>query len=394
MASLSRRAFVAASSTAAGIVQARTSLDETLRGGIERRKIPCAVAMVASSKSVLYQGAFGTRDAASGLPVQAGSIFAIASMTKAITSAATMQLVEQGKVALDEPAVKHLPELEGRQVLAGFDAEGRAKLRAPARPVTLRHLLTHTSGLCYSLWDQDMAKWQASPGVTETTPAPLIFDPGTRWQYGQGIDLAGRLVEKLSGLTLEDYFQKNIFAPLEMRDTSFLVAPGKFERVVTGYRRQPDGVLAPDERRPPNPPKAYNGGGGLYSTAPDYVRFMQMILRHGANVLSRKTVKAMSTNSTGNLRAGILKSTIPAGSSDMDVHPGESDRYTLGFLLNPKPHQGGRAAGSLAWAGIQNTFYWIDPARDRCAVLMMQFYPFVDKEAVGLLADFERAVYS
>ena len=350
--------------------------------------------MVASSKGVIYQGAFGTRDAASGVPVQNDSIFAIASMTKAITSAATMQLVEQGKVALDEPAVKHLPELEGRQVLAGFEADGRAKLRAPARAVTLRHLLTHTSGLCYALWDQNMVKWQASPGVTPATPAPLMFDPGTRWQYGQGIDLAGRLVEKISGLSLEDYFQKHVFAPLGMHDTSYLVTPGKLERLVTGYRRQPDGVLAPDERRAPAAPKAFNGGGGLYSTAPDYVRFMQMILRHGANVLARKTVKAMSANSTGNLQAGILKSTNPAGSSDMDVHPGESDRYTLGFLMNPKPHKGGRAARSLAWAGIQNTFYWIDPARDRCAVLLMQFYPFVDKEAVGMLADFERAVYS
>ena len=348
---------------------------------MERHKIPCVTAMVADSRRILYQGAFGTRDAASGVPVKLDSIFAIASMTKAITSAAALQLVERKKVVLDAPAEKHLKEL-------------RAKLRPPKRPVTLRHLLTHTSGLCYSLWDQDMLKWQSSPDVTSSTPAPLMFDPGTRWQYGQGIDLAGRLVEAVSGLSLEEYFQKNLLRPLGMNDTSFLLPPAKFDRLVTAYKRQPDGTLKPIERKQPDPPKSFNGGGGLYCTAPDYVRFMQAILRHGEKILSRQSIKLMSTNQTGNIRAGILKTTTPEASSDMDVHPGASDRYSLGFLVNLTPHQGGRSAGSLAWAGINNTFYWIDPARDRCAVIMMQFLPFVDVEAVGLLREFELAVYS
>jgi methyl acetate hydrolase len=400
MSNIRRREAVAAATAGAlstgKLLQAGTSsIGETLRLGMERRKIPCVTAMVADSRRILYQGAFGTRDAESGVAVKFDSIFSIASMTKAITSAAALQLVEQKKAALDEPAERHLPELRGRQVLDGFAVDGRARLRAPARPVTLRHLLTHTSGLCYALWDRTMQKWESRANADPSTPPPLIFDPGARWQYGQGIDLAGRLVENISGLSLEDYFQKHILAPLGMRDTSFLVPPEKFERLVTGYQRTPGGEWTPQQRQQPVPPRAFNGGGGLYSSAPDYVRFMQMILqRGGTGVLSRESIKLMSTNQTGELRAGILQTTDPAVSADMDVHPGASDRYTLGFLLNPEPHQGGRSAGSLAWAGLRNTFYWIDPARGRCAVLMMQYLPFVDAQAVGLLNEFERAVYS
>ncbi len=395
MVQLSRRVFAAATALASGsTLRAKTSIDSALRLGIERHKIPCVTAMVADSRRVLYQGAFGTRDAASGVPAKIDSIFSIASMTKAITSAAALQLVEQMKVALDEPAEKHLPELRGRQVLDGFDAEGRAKLRPPAKPVTLRHLLTHTSGLCYAIWEQDMVKWQASPGVTAASVAPLMFDPGARWQYGQGIDLAGRLVEALSGLSLEDYFQKHILGPLGMPDTSFIVPPGKFERLVTRYQRQPDGALKTEDRKQPTPPRSFNGGGGLFSTAPDYVRFAQAILKHGAGIVSRETFRLMATNQIGELRAGVLKSTTPGMSADLDIHPGETDHHTLAFVVNPAPHKGGRAAGSFAWAGINNTYYWIDPARDRCAVIMMQFLPFVDREAIGLLEEFEQAVYA
>ena len=397
MPRISRREFAAAATAlSAGPLPAKIkiSIDETLKGGIERRKIPCVTAMVADSHRVLYRGAFGTRDAASGTPVKIDSIFSIASMTKAITSFAAVQLVEAKKVSLDEPAEKYLAELSGRQVLDGFAADGHAKLRAPSKPVTLRNLLTHTSGLCYDLWEPEMVKWRASPGVTPATPAPLMFEPGSRWQYGQGIDLAGRLIETISGLSLEDYFQKHILVPLRMEDTSFLVPPAKFERLVTSYRRQPDGVLTQNERRQPSAPAAYNGGGGLFSTAPDYIRFAQAILQNGAGLVKRDTFKLLATNQIGKLRAGFMKSTTPGVSSDVDIHPGEVDHHTLGFVINPKPHTAGRAAGSLAWAGINNTFYWIDTARNRCAVIMMQFQPFVDREAVGLLEEFERAVYS
>jgi CubicO group peptidase (beta-lactamase class C family) len=249
-----------------------------------------------------------------------------------------------------------------------------------------------------------MFEYQSKVGVPEgvAPPTPLMFEPGTRWQYGTGLDWAGRLVEVSSGMSLEDYFQKNLLGPLGMKDTSFIMQPDKFDRMVASCSRQPDGTLKENPRALPKPPKAYNGGGsggGLISTAADYVRFMQMILKRGLGpdrqrILEAKTVELMSTNQTGDLEAGKMRSFRPNLSSDVDFHPGESDRYTFGFLLNRKAYPGCRSAGSLAWAGFYNTFYWIDPKRNLCAVLMMQFLPFADREAVGLLAEFERSVYA
>jgi methyl acetate hydrolase len=326
-------------------------------------------------------------------------------MTKAITSTAALQLVEQGKAALDEPASKQIPEFTKLQVLDGYDAAGKPKLRAPRTPVSLRHMLTHTSGICYDTWSGEMIEYEKHTGMTiragvDVAPfVPLMFDPGKRWHYGYSTDWIGKLVENVSGLTLEQYFQQNICGPLRMKDTSFIVPGGKFDHLVNRHQRQPDGSLKQEVRTLPPPPAAYNGGGGLYSTVGDYVRFMQMILNHGRGpgghqILKAETVAMMSSNQIGQLTAGKLKTFQPERSSDVDLHPGADDKWGLGFLINTVAYPGGRSAGSLAWAGIANTFYWIDPTRAICATIMMQFLPFVDKEAVGLLADFERAVYS
>jgi CubicO group peptidase (beta-lactamase class C family) len=225
---------------------------------------------------------------------------------------------------------------------------------------------------------------------------PLMFEPGKRWQYGPSIDWTGRLVEAVSGMNLEEYFQARILRPLDMPDTSFSVPESKFDRLVTNYKRQPDGSLKQDTRALPTP--HINGGGGLFSTAGDYVRFMQMILGKGrgidkAQILQAKTVRTMEVNQIGELTAGKMKSHRPDTSSDVDIQPGSTEKWGFGFLINTTAYPDGRSAGSLAWAGIDNTYYWIDPKRSICAVLMMQFLPFVDKEAVGLLGDFERAVY-
>ncbi len=405
MLRLTRRQFSAtlAVPLARKLFGATPAIDSVLRDGIARRSIPCVTAQVASAEKILYTGAFGIRDPQSRTPVAADSIFAIASMTKAITSTAAMQLVERGKVKLDEPVSKHLPELAKLDVLEGFDQAGQPRLRPAAKPVLLKHLLTHTSGFVYDTWDGSMLRYNMlhpQPPGSVAPLTPLIFEPGTRWQYGTSVDWAGKLVEKISGQTLEAYFQANILGPLGMKDTTFVFPGAKYDRLVSTYRRQEDGSLKPDPRNgPPAPPKAFNGGGGLYSTAPDYVRFMQMILRKGRGpgkeqILNPKTVELMSTNQIGNLAAGRLKSFRPAVSADVDFHPGHDDRYTFGFLMNPVAYEGGRSAGSLAWAGIDNTFYWIDPAKGICAAIMMQFLPFVDPQAVALLREFERAVYA
>jgi methyl acetate hydrolase len=394
---LSRRQVLAGAATGAAIANT-DSIDDTLRSGIARRKVPAVVAMAASGKRTLYQGAFGTRDP-SGVPVNAASIFAIASMTKAVTTVAALQLVDADKVKLDEPVAKYLPALANLDVLDNFDASGKPRLRPAKTRLTLRHLLTHTSGLCYDTWDESMFRYTSHqpPGAYAKT-GPLMFEPGARWQYGQGVDWAGRLVEAVTGLTLEDYFQQKICRPLGMVDTSFLLPAAKFDRLVGMYRRGANGVLEPVERKLPDPPKSFNGGGGLYSTAADYVRFMQMIVNHGMGpdrqrVLAAATVRAMGRNQIGSATAGKMRSFKPQVSRDVDIQPGHAEQWGLGFLINPTPYAEGRAAGSLAWAGLFNTYYWIDPRRDRCGVILMQYLPFVDPEAVGLLDEFERAAY-
>ena len=380
------------------------SLDETLGDGARRRGIPAVVAMAAGIDKITYTGAFGKRDAKSGIAVNGDSIFRIASMTKAITTTAAMQLVERGRLSLTAPAANYLPELGKLEVLEGFDNAGRPILRPAKKQVELRHLLTHTSGFVYPTWDEALARYDkvtghAAPPGAVAPLTPLAFEPGTQWQYGTGIDWTGKLVEKASGLTLEQYFRRNILDPLGMKDTTFVFPEAKFDRLVSTYRQQSGGSLREDPRTVPAAPKEYNGGGGLFSTAPDYIRFMQMILRKGRGadgqrILSEASVAMMSANQIGPINVHRMKTTDPSVSADVDMHPGAADKYTFGFLMNPVAHEGGRSAGSLAWAGVENTFYWIDPRRGLCAVIMMQFFPFVDAKAMGMLSDFEKAVYA
>jgi len=411
MPEISRRHFSAAllalSAQPRSIWGATTAgIDQTLRASLQQHKIPACVAMAATSSKTTYSGAFGKRDSKSGVDVNADSMFVIASMTKPITSVAAMQLVEQGKLKLDEPAGAYIKELGSLQVLQGFDSSGQPILKPASKPVTLRTLLTHTSGFCYDTWFSDMVRWEKAtktslPLGTVAPLTPLMFEPGSRWQYGTSADWSGRLVETVSGLSLEEYFQKNILGPLGMHDTSFLMPAAKFDRLVSESTRGDDGAgpLKENPRNLPKPPKAFNGGGGLYSTAGDYVRFMQMILRRGQGpkgepILQPKAVDMMATIQTGDLSCGKLKTARPGISSDVDFHPGFKDGFGFGFLINSQAYDGGRSAGSLAWAGIANTYFWIDPKKGVAGVIMMQYLPFADKEAIAVLGDFERAVYA
>ena len=390
----------------AGNLLGAGGLDEALRTAVQRHQVPGAVAMVATAEKTLYEGAFGKRDAASETALTTSSIFRVASMTKAVTSAAALQLVERGKLQLDEPVAKHLPELGKLEVLEGFDpGTGKPLLRPARQPVTLRRLLTHTAGFAYDTWDGNLQKYMAQAGIPAAGAGPavtvtlLVFEPGTRWEYGTNLDWTGRLVEVVSGQTLEAYFKRHIFQPLGMRDTGFRFPAEKFDRLVSFYQRQGEGALKEEPRTLPPPPPFFNGGGGLYSTASDYLRFTQMILRRGRGprkeqILSPKTVAMMASNQIGDLSAGKLQSFRPERSRDVDLHPGFHEKFGFGFLINTTAYEGGRSAGSLAWAGLQNTFYWIDPRRGICAVLLMQFLPFCDAAALGVLRDFERAVYA
>ena len=405
MATIDRRKFSALGLsllTHARKTLASPALDPVLHHSAATRKIPAVAAMVATSDRVVWSGASGTRDSESGVPVRPDSIFSIASMTKAITTTAALQLVERGLIALDEPVSKHLPPFENPDLLTGFDAAGKPVLRPCNKAVTLKHLLTHTSGLVYDIWDRDLLRYEGYVKGTPAErkrPAPLLFEPDARWEYGTGLDWTGRLIETVTGLTLEDYFQRNILQPLGMADTSYILPAAKFDRLVNSYNRKPDGLLKEEPRTPPSPPKAFNGGGGLYSTPQDYIRFMQMILRRGRGdrkqqILRPATVDMMATNQIGSLSAGKLKTARPEESCDVDFHKGATDKWGYGFLINTTAYDGRRSAGSLAWAGIRNTFFWIDPRRSLCGTVMMQFLPFCDPQAVGLLSDVERAVYA
>jgi CubicO group peptidase (beta-lactamase class C family) len=379
-------------------------LDTVLRRAVESRAMPGVVAVAASDTDILYEGAFGHRELGKDTPMALDTVVWIASMTKAVTATAAMQLVEQGKLSLDRPAREVVPELGHAKVLEGFDAAGGPRLRAPARPITLRHLLTHTAGFAYEIWVPDVARYQTAtgtPGITTCTNAalttPLLFDPGDRWEYGINIDWAGKMVEQASGQTLDRYFQANIFGPLGMKDISFKITPSQRARLATVHQRGDDGALTPIEFELPQAPEFHMGGGGLYGTAADYLVFARMIMQggtfKGAQVLKPETVALMGQNHIGALEVGVLRTAIPSLSNDVELFPGMSKKWGLSFLINTEEAATGRAAGSLAWAGLANTYFWIDRTKRVCGVFLSQVLPFYDHTAVGLFGAFETEVY-
>src|SRR3954469_21620992 len=376
------------------------ALDASLRGAVERKDAPGVVALITDRERVLYQGAFGVADVATGRPVTTDALFRIASMTKPVTSVALMQLVEQGRLGLDDPAEKYLPELAGLKVFESFDAAtGAYQLRPASRPATVRHFLTHTSGLAYPFTS---AVWRDfKPRVGETYPfgGPLLFDPGERWHYSTSTDVVGRLVEAVSGQTLEDYFRQHIFAPLKMNDTSYNVPESKGPRLVAAQQRagdKMDGDIVVQSPQPGLTIASPVGGGGLASTAADYGRFVRMFLNggqlDGARVLKAETVALMGRNHIGVVSVPALKSALPR-SADFTFIADGRDKWGLGFLITTDEVAGKRSPGSLSWGGINNTFFWIDPARGIGGVIMMQYLPFADAKALAVYDAFERGAY-
>ncbi|MGA2126645.1 MAG: serine hydrolase domain-containing protein [Xanthobacteraceae bacterium] len=400
-------------STAAGAATdavkkaAQTGIDQVLRQAAETRDVAGVVAMAATEDGVLYQGAFGKRDLAKGSDMTLDSVFWIASMTKAITATAAMQLVEQGKLQLEQPMGALLPQLAAPQVLEGFDGNGEPKLRPAKRPITLRHLLTHTAGFTYDIWDINTgryAKYAKLPGIISCKNAalttPLAFDPGDGWEYGINIDFVGKAVEAVSGQSLNVYLHDHIFAPLGMTDTAFVIGPDQRTRLVSVHARKPDGSLEPIEFGVPQEPEFFMGGGGLYGTARDYLAYLQMLLNggklNGAQVLRPETVALMSQNHIGALNVpGLWKTAAPDASLDVDLASafGPDLKWGLSFLINTRQGPSGRAPGSLTWAGLANTYFWLDPARRVAGVILTQSLPFVDPRAVKLYGQFESGVY-
>jgi CubicO group peptidase (beta-lactamase class C family) len=369
-----------------------------LQAKVSAREIPGVVAMAASENSVVYQGAFGPRSMASAVPMSIDTIFRIASMVKLLTSVAALQLVEQGKLKLDEPAATIDPTLGAALVLTGFDAKGVPQLRPPQRPITLRHLLSHTSGFSYPLWDPDVIRYnKAARGKPQLPRRPLMFEPGTRWAYGGSLDNVGRLVEIAGDKSLDRYFCEHITGPLGMNDTGFAISEKQRARQASLHVRDAHGKLLPQAFEKLAAPTAFSGGGGIYSTAPDFLTLLQALLNggslRGTRILRPESVAAMAANQIGNLEIGAMRTTNPSLSNDVDLFPGVRMHWGLGHMINVGPGPNGRKAGSLTWAGLFNTYYWIDPATKIAGVIMMQILPFVDKQALVAYRQFERGIY-
>jgi methyl acetate hydrolase len=386
-------------------MQSKAQIDQALRQKADAKEIPGVVAMAASGNEVVYQGAFGKRDLSKDDAMTADSVFWIASMTKAVTAAAAMQLVEQGKLSLEGPIGKVLPDLASPQVLEGFDANGAPKLRPAKNPITLRHLMTHTAGFCYDMWNGDMVKYlekTGTPGITTCQNAalktPVMTDPGTRWEYGSNIDFVGKAVEAVSGKRLDAYLRDHMFTPLGMSDTGFKIGDAQRKRLVAMHARGEDGSLAPVPFELEQEPEFHMGGGGLYGTAGDYIKFTRMILNNGRGdgnqVLKPETVALMGQNHIGELNVPKLTSAVAFATNDVDLYPGMDKKWGLSFLINTAKTPEGRSPGSLAWAGLANTYFWIDPSRDISGVILMQVLPFCDSKCLEAFAAFEGGVYA
>jgi CubicO group peptidase (beta-lactamase class C family) len=364
---------------------------KTLEKAVESGAVPGVAAAAATDKGVIFEGGAGV--------LRPDSVIWIASMTKAVTAVAAMQLVERRKLSLDGPASDVVPELATKGVLEGFGKDGQAITRKPRRPITLRHLLTHTSGLGYDTWNADIMKYRQATGIPAigscqnvALTTPLLAEPGERWEYGISIDWVGKLVEAASGMRLDRYMTENIFTRLGMADTGFAIGPAQRMRKAKMHTRGPGGFTVMDHEIPQTP-EFHMGGGGLYSTVSDYLRFTQALLMGGGPILKPGTVKTMAQN---HMAEGVLcrplKSQLPHMSTDLDFVDGM--KWGLSFMINPTEFPGRRSADSLTWGGLANSYYWIDPAKKVTGVWATQLLPFYDPKAIAAFEDFERAVYS
>ncbi|HEX6974798.1 MAG TPA: serine hydrolase domain-containing protein [Vicinamibacterales bacterium] len=374
----------------------REPLDAFLAARVAAGDVPAVVAMLVSADQTLYVGAAGKASVAGNKPVAADSIFRIASMTKPITSLAAMMLVEEGKLRVDDPVANYLPELAGLRVITAMrPADGTFESRPPARPITMRDLLTHTSGLAYSFVDARLTK--LDDGKRGELDFPLLHDPGAKFTYGPSTAVVGRVIEKVSGQPLDVFFKTRIFDPLGMHDTFFVVPADKRDRVVTLHTRGGEnGALAeaPNGAKLDSPAK---GDGGLFSTAADYARFMQLILNRGRvgtqRLLREDTIAAMTSNQIGRIRVSQQASTNLAILRPFPIGAGK-DTFGFGFQIEEAPAAPGlRSAGSLSWGGVFNTHFWIDPHRSIAGVVMMQVLPYYDARALEVARGFERLTY-
>ncbi len=369
-------------------------IDRLLQSAVDTGVARGLVAVVVDRQGIVYIGAFGERDAANGLPMETDTVFRLMSLTKPVVSVGAMMLYEEGAFDLDEPIAAYLPAESDRHVIASFDmSDGTYTTVEPDTPVTIRQIFTHTSGAGYDFSSAEFARLRATTGE-DPGQFPLLYHPGTRWNYSVSTDRLGELIEALSGQSLVEFLNARIFTPLGMEDTFYAVPAEKAGRVATTHQRQDDGSLLEN----PNPADLVSpplGRTGLFSTGPDYARFVEMLLNDGqgpsVRILEPGTVPLMRENHIGDLRVVTQTGSDPALSSPFPINPGV-DFFGLGFQIAAPERDGMRSPGSFSWSGLYNTHFWADPNRGLAGLLFVQILPFYDERTMSLFEDFEALV--
>ncbi|MCD2132143.1 serine hydrolase domain-containing protein [Rhodococcus erythropolis] len=368
-------------------------------------RVPGVVAMITDREGNIYEGAAGERTLGHGEPMTLDTTFALFSTTKAITGTAVLQCVEEGLLDLDAPAATYVPDIGELKVLDGFDAGGNPVLREPKRDITTRMLLLHTAGFGYDFFNESynrLSQEHGQPSVITCSKAalttPLLFDPGEKWEYGTNIDWAGQVVESIRGQRLGDVMRQRIFEPLEMADTAFTMSPSMKDRLAPIHQRESDGSLTPlIGFELPAEPEVHMGGHGLHGTVGDYMKFIRMWLNDGAGtsgrVLSSETVAAAVQNGLEGQHVGLLPGVLPTLSNDAEFFPGVPKGWAYSFMTNEEVAPTGRPAGSLAWAGLANLYYWIDRQTGVGGFWATQILPFADAGSINGYLEFETAVY-
>ena len=379
-----------------------SELDRILADAVSAQHVPFVVAMAGNSGGVSWSGAAG--ESRAGRAASTDTVFRIFSMTKAVGSTAAMILIDRGKLSPDAPVASILPQFAELQVLDGFDADGRPRMRPPRTQATVRHLATHTSGLAYEFWNENMPRFMQATGhpsilsgLRSALNYPLQFDPGTRWDYGIGIDWLGQVVEKVDGRRIDRFCREEILEPLGMKTTRFEAEPDIADRLASVRIRGEDGKFTDFELAPPANPEFYGMGHTLYSTAPDYLRFLRMYLNKGQlddqRILSERGVASMLANQIGDIVIPCLKTVMPPITADTEFFPGRRKSHSMAFERIEENVPGMRSAGSQFWAGVCNTHFWFDPAKDVAGLIMTQSLPFTEPRFMQVYEDFERGVY-
>lgn len=379
-----------------------SELNRVIDEAVARQDLPFAVAMTANADGVVWSGVAG--DAAPGRKAALDTVFRIFSMTKSVGSTAAMILMDRGLLKPETTVVSVLPEFAEVKLLEGFDADGKPKLRAPRVKATARHLATHTSGLTYEFWNADMPRYMEATGAPTILSGlkvamnyPLLFEPGERWDYGIGIDWLGRMVEKIDGRRIDQFCKEEIFDPLGMNDTRCEVEPHMASRLAGVSIRGEDGQFGPFDLAPPSNPEFYGMGHALYSTAPDYMRYLRMYLNKGTldgkRILSAACVEQMLGNQIGSTSIPRLKTVAPPLTADFELFPGKRKSHSMAFMRFDEDIPGMRHAGSQGWAGVLNSHYWFDPKAGVAGLLMTQSLPFFEPRYASTYEAFERAAY-